>query len=205
MAEQFVLGYNLVMQRSAALLALFVCVGCNSPAAPAPEVTQAVSAQSAPAHTVQAAPPSEPVAAASCGGEGHGSCCSGGAEGTCGQGSSCGGSSCGAGTHDALPGSSEDTTAALTRIQDPSQVCMVRNHFMGRPQLAIQADGSTYYGCCAGCANRLLQDARARTAIDPISHRQVDKGLAVLARNPRGAVLYFENESNLEMFRATMQ
>lgn len=82
---------------------------------------------------------------------------------------------------------------------------MVRNHFMGRPQLAIQADGSTYYGCCAGCANRLLQDARARTAIDPISHNPIDKGLAVLARTSRGSVLYFENEANLEMFRATMQ
>jgi len=81
---------------------------------------------------------------------------------------------------------------------------MVRNHFMGRPQLAIEAEGSTYYGCCAGCANRLLQDARARTAIDPISHKPVDKGLAVLARNSRGSVLYFENESNLAMFRATM-
>lgn len=82
---------------------------------------------------------------------------------------------------------------------------MVRNHFMGRPQLAIQADGSTYYGCCAGCANRLLQDPQARTAIDPVSHHAVDKGLAVLARTARGSVLYFENEANLQMFSATMQ
>jgi YHS domain-containing protein len=82
---------------------------------------------------------------------------------------------------------------------------MVRNHFMGRPQLAIQADGSTYYGCCAGCANRLLQDPRARTAIDPVSNHPVDKGLAVLGRTARGAVLYFENDANLELFRATMQ
>lgn len=95
--------------------------------------------------------------------------------------------------------------AALTRIEDPSQVCMVRNHFMGRPQLAVQADGSTYYGCCAGCAKRLLQDARARTAIDPVSHNPVDKGVAVLARSSRGAVLYFENESTLEMYRAGLQ
>ena len=78
---------------------------------------------------------------------------------------------------------------------------MVRNHFMGRPQLAVQAEGGTYYGCCAGCANRLFQDAQARQAIDPISHNAVDKGLAVLGKTARGNVLYFENEANFEAFR----
>jgi YHS domain-containing protein len=224
MAAQFVLGYNRGMQRSAALFArvaspFLLCLACSSPKAPAPnaldpEVARMVAAHTAPVNTVQAAPPeAQHVAAASCGAGNQGNhegCCGGSGEGSCGsaRGSSCGGSdhgsSCAANTGDALPGASEDSTAALTRIEDPSQVCMVRNHFMGRPQLSIEAEGSTYYGCCAGCANRLLQDARARTAIDPISHNPVDKGLAVLARNSRGAVLYFENESNLEMFRATM-
>lgn len=222
MAAQFVLGYNRGMQRSAALIAsVLFCFACSGPnpkaAAPSaldPEVARAVAAHTAPANTVETAPPSqaEPIAATSCGGGNgnHEGCCGGSGEGSCGsaQGSSCGGSdhgsSCAASTRDSLPGASEDSTAALTRIEDPSQVCMVRNHFMGRPQLSIQAEGSTYYGCCAGCANRLLQDARARTAVDPISHNPVDKGLAVLARTSRGAVLYFENESNLEMFRATM-
>jgi YHS domain-containing protein len=98
-----------------------------------------------------------------------------------------------------------DVHATLTRIEDPSQVCMVRNHFMGRPQLAVQAEGNSYYGCCAGCANRLLQDATARTAIDPLTHNTVDKSLAVLAKTSRGSVLYFENEANLELFRAAVQ
>jgi YHS domain-containing protein len=198
------------MPRSAALtVPLLFCLACSSTKAPAPaldpEVAPTLSAHAAPAHTVQAAAPPEPVAAASCGDGNAEGCCGGQGKGSCGQ-SSCGGeahASCGAEARDALP--SEDSVAALTRIEDPSQVCMVRNHFMGRPQLAVQADGSTYYGCCAGCANRLLQDARARTAIDPISHKPVDKGLAVLARNARGAVLYFENESNLAMFRAAVQ
>jgi YHS domain-containing protein len=199
------------MPRSAALaLPLLFCFACSSNHAPAPaldpEVARAVSAHTAPAHTVQAAPPPEPMAAASCGGGQGEGCCGGQGSGSCGE-SSCGGAAhadtCGTEARDSLP--SEDSVAALTRIEDPSQVCMVRNHFMGRPQLAIQADGSTYYGCCAGCANRLLQDTRARTAIDPISHNPVDKGLAVLARNARGSVLYFENEANLAMFRATMQ
>ena len=187
-------------------------------------VDPVVATHAAPAHTVQAAPPAEPLAAVSCGGGDSEGCCGGHGEGSCGQGSCAGdghATSCAGETPDRLPQASatgatsttsttsatqsDDSAAALTRIQDPSQVCMVRNHFMGRPQLAVEADGSTYYGCCAGCANRLLQDTRARTAIDPLSHNPVDKGLAVLARTTRGAVLYFENESNLEMFRATLQ
>jgi YHS domain-containing protein len=92
--------------------------------------------------------------------------------------------------------------AQLTRITDPSQVCMVRNHFMGRPQLSVALQGGTYFGCCAGCANRLLADPGARVAIDPVNHHTVDKALAVLAMTPRGSVLYFENELTFSAFRA---
>jgi YHS domain-containing protein len=220
------------MQRSAALFArlagttlpgLLLCVACSASQAPEAAPQQHKLA-AAPEHTVPtdikpAAADQADQLASSCGGGDHGSACGSGtgdsACGACGahgQGSSCGQSTghaaCG-GASDRLPSSDEraedDKLDVLTRVEDPSQVCMVRNHFMGRPQLAIQADGSTYYGCCAGCANRLLQDARARQAIDPISHNPVDKGLAVLAKTSRGAVLYFENEANMQMFRATMQ
>jgi len=162
--------------------------------------------------------PAEP--AASCGGQGHASCGAVASEGSCGSGSgeaSCGcgqeqgtahAASCGGATTGSTQprtGTQADETAVLTRIEDPSQICMVRNHFMGRPQLAVQADGSTYYGCCAGCANRLLQDPQARQAIDPVSNNPVDKAVAVLAKTSRGRVLYFENEANLEFFRATVR
>lgn len=133
---------------------------------------------------------------------------------SCGQsGESCGcaahegdapGASCGTEAHTAQaePAADRGDSAQLTRITDPSQVCMVRNHFMGRPQLSVSAGNGTYYGCCAGCANRLLADPNARVAIDPVSHHPVDKALAVLARTARGSVLYFENEQNLSAFRA---
>jgi YHS domain-containing protein len=200
------------MPRSAVISCLFLSLACACNQAPTPRPALEPKALAAPAHTVTTDAPvhvasAEPAAATSCGGEGHAGCCQG--ESACGQGSSCGGAdhaaSCGGSAPAQTQTQTQEAASALTRIDDPSQVCMVRNHFMGRPQLAIQAEGTTYYGCCAGCANRLLQDPQARKAIDPISHNPVDKSLAVLARTPRGSVLYFENEANLQMFRATMQ
>ena len=177
-----------------AVPALFciVCSACN--AAPAKQVAKPDETHAYHlAERVESAPPATAAE------PGHAAC--GGGEGACGA--SCGQeggehAACGGATEQAQP----DSAAELTRV-DPSQVCMVRNHFMGRPQLAVQAEGSTYYGCCAGCANRLFKDAQARQAIDPVSHNAVDKGFAVLGKTARGQVLYFENEANFEAFRAS--
>ncbi|HET8936937.1 MAG TPA: hypothetical protein VFN67_26020 [Polyangiales bacterium] len=194
------------MPRAAALSCLFLCLACNN--VPAPNSALKPEALTAPEHTVATDEPvhvakAEPTAATSCGGEGHAGCCQG--DGACGQGTCGGGADHAASCGESAPMQAQEHVDALTRIEDPSQVCMARNHFMGRPQLAVQTEGNTYYGCCAGCANRLLQDPQARKAIDPVSHNPVDKGLAVLARTSRGSVLYFENEANLQLFRATMQ
>ena len=211
-----------VMPRPAATLprfavpALFclltVASACNA-AGPTPALTPGVAAaaqaQTAKADTAQAyhlaarvesAPPPAAV-----GGEEHSACGQGqdqdqtACAASCGQEGASDHAACG-GNVEPAQAAAEDSSLALTRV-DPSQVCMVRNHFMGRPQLAVQAEGGTYYGCCAGCANRLFQDAQARQAIDPISHNAVDKGLAVLGKTARGNVLYFENEANFEAFR----
>jgi YHS domain-containing protein len=90
----------------------------------------------------------------------------------------------------------------LLRVADPSQVCMVRNHVMDRPQLSVQVQGATYFGCCDGCRSRLRDAPEARMAIDPVSHRPIDKALAVMAQNERGNVLYFENDNNLAAYQA---
>ncbi len=50
------------------------------------------------------------------------------------------------------------------------------------------------------CKGKLLNDAAARTAIDPASKREVDKASAVIAKNERGDVLYFENEASFESY-----
>ncbi len=91
-------------------------------------------------------------------------------------------------------------TQALTVVSDPSQVCMVTNQFMGKPQIPIAVDGRTYFGCCEMCKGRLGSDPSSRTALDPVSQRPVDKAVAVIGRNEDGAIFYFENEQNLAAY-----
>lgn len=89
--------------------------------------------------------------------------------------------------------------AAITRV-DPSQVCMVNNHYMGKPQIPIVVSGRTYFGCCDMCKSRLAQDAEARAAHDPVTGVLVDKAASVIGKDASGAVFYFENETNLQRY-----
>jgi YHS domain-containing protein len=91
-------------------------------------------------------------------------------------------------------------TATLERVNDRSLVCMVNNHFMGRPQIPVVVAGNTYYGCCAMCKEKLGNDPAARTATDPVSNKPVDKAVAVIGKTETGAALYFENESNFAKY-----
>ncbi len=93
---------------------------------------------------------------------------------------------------------------AVTRVEDASQVCMVNNQFMGKPQIPIEVGGKTYYGCCEMCKGRLQTDAAARTATDPITGEVVDKATAVIAQDAKGAVLYFANADHLARYQATL-
>jgi len=36
-----------------------------------------------------------------------------------------------------------------------SEVCMVNDRVMGKPQIPVEVEGKTYYGCCEGCKSRL--------------------------------------------------
>jgi YHS domain-containing protein len=86
-----------------------------------------------------------------------------------------------------------DTRASsLTRVANPSEVCMVNDQFMGREQIPVAVDGKTYYGCCAMCKARLERDASIRAATDPVTGRTVDKARAVIGKTESGSVLYFE-------------
>ena len=95
-------------------------------------------------------------------------------------------------TPEAAPSPAVDT--ALTRVSDPSTVCMVNDQFMGAAQIPVQVEGKTYYGCCKMCEARLGKDPEARTARDPISQKDVDKATAVIGKDASGKVLYFESE-----------
>lgn len=148
---------------------------------------------SAPTHTppMQAAPS---VAAAIHAEDEHTSCG--------GEGEHCGGTdSCCTSAPEAQPLAA---VAGLRLLEDHSQICMVRDHFMGRPQLPVVVGGSTYYGCCAGCVNRLNADARVRAAIDPVSGHSIDKALAVVGMNARGGLVYFENTENFRTYAASL-
>jgi YHS domain-containing protein len=91
--------------------------------------------------------------------------------------------------------------AALIRLSDPSQVCMINNQYMGKPQIPVVVGGKTYFGCCAMCKQKLETDPSARTATDPVSGQPVDKASAVIARNADNKVFYFESEGTLRRYR----
>lgn len=99
-----------------------------------------------------------------------------------------------------LPAAEPKAQAAALTLVNSSEVCMVNNQYMGKPQIPVEVSGKTYYGCCEMCKGKLLNDAAARTAIDPASKREVDKASAVIAKNEAGDVLYFENEANFATY-----
>ena len=81
-------------------------------------------------------------------------------------------------------------------------VCMINDRSMANEQIPVEVDGKTYYGCCPMCKERLAKDEASRYAIDPVSGKKVDKAKAVIGALPGAAVLYFENEANLQRYNA---
>lgn len=95
---------------------------------------------------------------------------------------------------------SGDATTALTPIKS-EYVCMVNNAAFDKPQIPVEVNRKTYYGCCPMCKERLAKDASARTATDPVSGKSVDKAEAVIGKAPDGSVYYFENEGNMKQYK----
>lgn len=97
------------------------------------------------------------------------------------------------------------TSASAGPLQrvEPDHVCMVNNTSHDRPQIPVEVDGKTYFGCCEMCKGRLASDPAARTAVDPVSRRSVDKANAVIGATRDGKVMYFENQQSFDAYRAT--
>lgn len=91
--------------------------------------------------------------------------------------------------------------AEKLEIVPNQKVCMVTNMLFPRDQIPVQHSGKTYYGCCENCKETLAKDAASRSAIDPVSKKQVDKANAVIAAREDGTVIYFENKKNFEKYR----
>lgn len=90
--------------------------------------------------------------------------------------------------------------ATVTPVADPSLVCMVNNQLMAKPQIPVEVNGLTYYGCCAMCKERLANDAASREAKDPVTGETVDKAKAVMASDANGAILYFASVETLKRY-----
>ncbi|WP_253696293.1 TRASH domain-containing protein [Bdellovibrio bacteriovorus] len=90
--------------------------------------------------------------------------------------------------------------ASSWKIVPNKEVCMVNETHFARPQIAVPVGGKTYYGCCENCKKTLSENQSARTAKDALTGKTVDKANAVIAANPAGNVLYFENKKNFEQF-----
>ena len=79
-------------------------------------------------------------------------------------------------------------------------VCMVNNQKYDAPQIAVEVEGKTYYGCCSMCKARLEKDTAIRSAIDPVNSNAVNKAEATIGAGPNGKVYYFENIENFQTF-----
>lgn len=91
--------------------------------------------------------------------------------------------------------------AGMTRVTDRDQVCMVNDHYMGKPQIPVRLAGTTYYACCTMCQVRLGNEPATRTSRDPVTGQPVDKARAVIIRDGNGKVMYFASEDTLRQFR----
>ena len=103
------------------------------------------------------------------------------------------------------PTPASETTAALpaglSRVADLSQVCMVNDQFMGRPQIPVEVDGRTYFGCCAMCQQRIQSEPAVRAAQDPVTGEPVDKARAIIVQDAAGKLFYFASEATLRDYR----
>ena len=95
---------------------------------------------------------------------------------------------------------SAQAPSVLSRVSDPSKVCMVNNQYMEVEQIPVSVGGKTYFGCCAMCKEKLEKSDAARTALDPVSGARVDKATAVIGRDESNKVYYFESEATMRRF-----
>jgi YHS domain-containing protein len=95
----------------------------------------------------------------------------------------------------------EAAAPALQKVE-AKKVCMVNDAVFGKDQIPVEVQGRTYYGCCEMCKGRLANDETARTAVDPVTGKKVDKAVAVIGAKADGSVLYFESEKTFAEFLA---
>ncbi len=99
-----------------------------------------------------------------------------------------------------IPFASANLVETGLRVVPNEKVCMVTDMYFGKTQIPVKHGKKTYYGCCENCKKTLSQDAKSRTAVDPVSGKSVDKASAVIAALADGSVLYFESQKTFEQY-----
>lgn len=101
--------------------------------------------------------------------------------------------------------SSAAVAAESFKIVENEKVCMVTDMHFAKTQIPVEVEKKTYYGCCQNCKATLSKDAKARTAVDPVSGKPVDKAKAVIAARADNSVIYFENKANFEKYAKSIK
>jgi YHS domain-containing protein len=88
----------------------------------------------------------------------------------------------------------------LTKVEN-KYVCMITNKLFDTPQIPVEIEDKTYYGCCMGCKAKLENYPDTRYAIDPVSNNKVNKATAIIGVTPSGKILYFESQENFDKYK----
>ena len=94
------------------------------------------------------------------------------------------------------------TSQESYEIVPNDKVCMVNDRFMGVKQIPIDVDGTTYYGCCEGCVEKLQENIDdVRFGNNPLNKTKVDKASAVIVQDKsNGSVFYFASKEDAQDF-----
>ncbi|WP_339840982.1 hypothetical protein [uncultured Maribacter sp.] len=94
------------------------------------------------------------------------------------------------------------SSAQSYEIVPSEKVCMVNNRFMGVPQIPIEANGTTYYGCCENCVEKLQKNLDdVRFGSNPLNDSKVDKASAIIVQDKSsGSVFYFASQEDAQSF-----
>ena len=79
---------------------------------------------------------------------------------------------------------------------------MVNDRFMGVSQIPIDVNGTTYYGCCENCVEKLQKNIDdVRLGNNPLNKTKVDKASAVIVQDKsNGSVFYFASKEDAQDF-----
>lgn len=73
---------------------------------------------------------------------------------------------------------------------------------MGVKQIPIDVNGTSYFGCCQGCVEKIQKNIDdVRFGSNPLNNRKVDKASAIIVQDKNtGSVFYFDSKEDAKKF-----